>query len=109
MLQGQTQSHSQYYLHTVEVGYYAPVAGTTIIPRVLMCSFTIHQTGKTLRPHPHLRIRAGAFHHPAGGFSPPTLLLFIFFTFRASDILQFHPSLSNSFCLGLDLMENQWI
>jgi hypothetical protein len=24
---------------------------------------------QTLRPPPHLRIRAGAFHHPAGGFS----------------------------------------
>jgi hypothetical protein len=23
---GQTQSHTQYYLHTVEVGYYAPTA-----------------------------------------------------------------------------------
>jgi hypothetical protein len=25
-----------------------------------------------LRPPPHLTIRAGAFRHPAGGFSPPT-------------------------------------
>jgi hypothetical protein len=37
-----------------------------------VCSSTIHQIGKTLRPPPHLRIRAGAFRHPAGGFSPPT-------------------------------------
>jgi hypothetical protein len=26
-----------------------------------------------LRPPPHLRIRAGAFHHPTGGFFPPTV------------------------------------
>jgi hypothetical protein len=39
---GQTQSHSQDYLHTVEVGYYAQAARTTIIPRVLSCSSRIH-------------------------------------------------------------------
>jgi hypothetical protein len=47
---GQTQSHSQYYLHTVEVGYYAPAAWTTIIPRVLVCLSRIHQTGNRLGP-----------------------------------------------------------
>jgi hypothetical protein len=31
--------------------------------------FTVHlPTGKTLKPPPHLRIRAGAFRHPAGDF-----------------------------------------
>jgi hypothetical protein len=46
----QTQSHTQYNLHTVEVGYYAPAAWTTIIPRVLVCSSRIHQTGNRLGP-----------------------------------------------------------
>jgi hypothetical protein len=36
---------------------------------VFLCSSQFHQTGKTLRPPPHLRIRAGAFRHPTGGFS----------------------------------------
>jgi hypothetical protein len=53
----------------VEVGYYAPAARTTIIPRVLLCSSEVHQIGRPLRPPPHLRIRAGAFHHPVEGFS----------------------------------------
>jgi hypothetical protein len=38
------------------VGYYAPVARTTLNPCVLMCSSTFRSTGKTLRPLPHLRI-----------------------------------------------------
>jgi hypothetical protein len=62
-------THSQYNIHTVEVGYYAPAASTTLIPRVLVCSSQIHPTGKTLRPLPHLRIGAGAFRHPDEGFS----------------------------------------
>jgi hypothetical protein len=62
-------THTQYSLHIVEARYYAPAAWTTLIPHVLVCSSTIHQTGKLLRPTPHLRIRAGAFLHPAGGFS----------------------------------------
>jgi hypothetical protein len=61
-----TQSHTQYSLHIVEVGYYAPVARTTLIPRVLVCSSTFQQTGKTLRLPPHLRIRAGAFCNTPG-------------------------------------------
>jgi hypothetical protein len=64
-----SQAHTQYNIHTMEVGYYAPVTWTTLIPRVLVCSSQTHLTGKTLRPPPHLRISAGAFHHPAGGFS----------------------------------------
>jgi hypothetical protein len=32
-----------------------------------------HQTSKPLSPPPHLRIWAGAFRHPAGGFLPPTV------------------------------------
>jgi hypothetical protein len=50
---GQTQSHAlhtQYNLHIVEVGYYASVAWTTIIPRVLLCSSGIHQTSNRLGP-----------------------------------------------------------
>jgi hypothetical protein len=38
------------------------------IPHALSCSSRILQTGKPLRPPPHLRIRAGVFHHPAEGF-----------------------------------------
>jgi hypothetical protein len=37
-----------------------------------LCPSTLQQIGKPLRPPPHLRIRAGAFRHPAGGFLPPT-------------------------------------
>jgi hypothetical protein len=47
---------TQYNTQTVEVGYYAPAARTTIIPCVLLCSSRIHLVGKTLRPPPHLRI-----------------------------------------------------
>jgi hypothetical protein len=32
------KGHGQYNLHTVEVGYYAPAAWTTINPRVFLCS-----------------------------------------------------------------------
>jgi hypothetical protein len=42
--------HTQYNLHIVEVGYYAPAAWTTIIHRVLSCSSRIHQTGNRLGP-----------------------------------------------------------
>jgi hypothetical protein len=62
--------HSQYILHTVEVGYYAPAARTTLNPRVLVCSSIFQQTGKPLRPLLISRIRAGAFHHLAGGILP---------------------------------------
>ena len=65
-----TQLHSQYSLHTVEVGYYAPAARTTLNPRVLVCSSIFQQTGKPLRPLLISRIMAGAFHHLAGGILP---------------------------------------
>jgi hypothetical protein len=38
------------------VGYYAPVARTTLNPCVFLCSSRFHIAGKTLRPPPHLRI-----------------------------------------------------
>jgi hypothetical protein len=44
------RGHIQYNLHTVEVGYYAPAAWTTINPRVFLCSSEIHKTGKRLGP-----------------------------------------------------------
>jgi hypothetical protein len=50
------------------VGYYAPVARTTLNPCVFLCSPRFHLTGKTLRPLLILGFRAGAFHHPAGEF-----------------------------------------
>jgi hypothetical protein len=53
----------------VDVGYYAPAARTTLNPCVLV---SIQSIRPTLNPPPHPRIRAGAFRHPAGGFSPPT-------------------------------------
>jgi hypothetical protein len=37
------------------VGYYAPVARTTLNPCVFLCSFLHLATGKTLKPPPHLR------------------------------------------------------
>jgi hypothetical protein len=49
------------------VGYYAPVARTTLNPCVFLCSSHFFQlTSKTLRPLLILGFRAGALRHPAG-------------------------------------------
>jgi hypothetical protein len=50
------------------VGYYTPVAQTTLNPCVFLCSSRVHLAGKTLRPLLILGFRAGAFRHPAGEF-----------------------------------------
>jgi hypothetical protein len=51
------------------VGYYAPVARTTLNSCVFLCSFLHLATSRTLKPPPHLGLRAGALRHPAGEFS----------------------------------------
>jgi hypothetical protein len=48
------------------VGYYAPVARTTLNPCVFLCSSRFHLAGKTLRPLLILGFRAGPFRHPTG-------------------------------------------
>jgi hypothetical protein len=50
------------------VGYYAPVARTTLNSCVFLFSFLLLATSKTLRPLLILGFRAGALHHPAGDF-----------------------------------------
>jgi hypothetical protein len=50
------------------VGYYAPVARTTLNSCVFLCSSRVHLAGKTLRPLLILGFRAAAFRHPAGEF-----------------------------------------
>jgi hypothetical protein len=50
------------------VGYYAPVARTTLNSCVFLCSFLHLATSKTLRPLLILEFRAGALCHPAGDF-----------------------------------------
>jgi hypothetical protein len=50
------------------VGYYAPVARTTLNSCVFLCSFLHLATSKTLRPLLILGFRVGALHHPAGDF-----------------------------------------
>jgi hypothetical protein len=64
---GQTQSHSQYYLHSGGrvlrsggLNHYNPSCPRVFIPN--------SPNRQPLRPPPHLRIRVGAFRHPAGGF-----------------------------------------
>jgi hypothetical protein len=52
-----------------EVGYYAPVARTTLNSCVFLCSSRFHLAGKTLRPLLILGFRADAFRHPAGEFT----------------------------------------
>jgi hypothetical protein len=54
------KGHGQYNLRTVDVGYYAPAAWTTINPRVFLCSSKIHQSGKRLGPL--LILRLGRVH-----------------------------------------------
>jgi hypothetical protein len=50
------------------VGYYAPVARTTLNLCVFLCSSRIHLASKTLRPLLILGFRAGVFRHPAEEF-----------------------------------------
>jgi hypothetical protein len=50
------------------VGYYAPVARTTLNLCVFLYSSRSHLASKTLRPLLILGFRAGAFRHPAGEF-----------------------------------------
>jgi hypothetical protein len=50
------------------VGYYAPVARTTLNPCVFLCSSSIEQQAKRLGPLLILGFRAGAFCHPAENF-----------------------------------------
>jgi hypothetical protein len=50
------------------VGWYAPVARTTLNPCVFFCPSRFHLTGKTLRPLLILGFREGEFRHPAGDF-----------------------------------------
>jgi hypothetical protein len=52
----------------IAVGYYDPVARTTLNPYVFLCSSRFHPAGKTLRPLLILGFRAGAFRHPSGEF-----------------------------------------
>jgi hypothetical protein len=54
------QSHRQYNLHTVGLNHYNLLCPLVFIPN--------SPNRQPLRPPPHLRIRAGAFRHPAGGF-----------------------------------------
>ena len=68
---GQTQSHAHTYsiqlthsggrvLRSSGLNHYNPLSPLVFIRNSL--------NSQTLRPPPHLRIRAGAFRHPAGGF-----------------------------------------
>jgi hypothetical protein len=58
-------SSSQTMQLTMDVGYNAPAARTTLNPCVIMLILPISQTS---RPPPNFRIRAGAFRHLAEGF-----------------------------------------
>jgi hypothetical protein len=50
------------------VGYYTPVARTTLNPCVFLSSSFIYQQPKRLSPLLILGFRAGALRHPAGEF-----------------------------------------
>jgi hypothetical protein len=74
---GQTQTSSHAITHSIQLihsggrvlrsgglNHYNPSCTLVFIPN--------SPNRQPLRPPPNLRIRAGAFRHPAGGFSPPT-------------------------------------
>jgi hypothetical protein len=63
------KGHTQYNIHTVEVGYYAPSGLNHYNPSSPLVFIRNSPNRQPLRPPPHLRIRAGTFRHPAGGFS----------------------------------------
>jgi hypothetical protein len=49
------------------VGYYAPMARTTLNPRVFLCTApSLHQSSETPKPLLISGLRAGALRHPAG-------------------------------------------
>jgi hypothetical protein len=63
------KGHTQYNIHIVEVGYYAPSGLNNYNPSSPLMLIRNSPNRQTLRPPPHLRIRVGAFRHPARGFS----------------------------------------
>jgi hypothetical protein len=75
LTQSHLDSHTHKFIQALKlntshsgVGYYAPVAQTTLNPCVFLCSSRFHLTGKMLRTLLILEFRAGAFRHPTGDF-----------------------------------------